>query len=72
MRGVSVDRGQLNKSNAIGFTQKAIFKLKLCQNYSNFPFENWIDLIMTKHKTNTAKDSTGSKDSKYIKIFEIG
>ena len=34
-----MDRGQLYKANPIGFTQKPIFKLKLCQNYSNYTFE---------------------------------
>ena len=72
MEKLLLDRGQLYKTSPIGFTQKAIFKLKLWQIYSNLTFEIQISLNLSKQQLIQSKDSIGSKDFKYIKIFEFG
>ena len=64
-------RGQLDKAIEIGITQKAIFKQKLCQKYSNFLFEIWIHLSLTKRKTNTAKRFYTSRAFQKHKICKI-
>ena len=46
-----MDRGHLNKAIAIGFAQKYIFNLKLCQIYSNITFEISIKSNLSKQKT---------------------